>query len=44
MAGKEVQVRWRLTSTGVDGWQEGDVVFAVESEPVDLEQQSEEAS
>lgn len=32
-AGQDITVRWRLTSTGVDGWQEGEIVFAVSSEP-----------
>ncbi|MCW2952042.1 MAG: hypothetical protein JWQ48_1212 [Conexibacter sp.] len=34
--GQEIAVRWRLTSSGVDGWQEGEISFAVADEPVNV--------
>jgi hypothetical protein len=33
-AGHDLTVRWRLTSSGVDGWQEGEISFEVADEPV----------
>lgn len=37
MAGQELDIRWRLTSTGVDGWREGEITFAVAQETVDVD-------
>lgn len=35
-AGQEIKVRWRLTSSGVDGWQDGEIAFPVADEPVEV--------
>jgi hypothetical protein len=35
-AGHTIDIRWRLTSTGADGWRDGEMTFAVGEEPVDL--------
>jgi hypothetical protein len=29
----ELSIHWRITSTGVDGWQEGDIAFSLGEEP-----------
>lgn len=34
--GQDIVVRWRLTSSGVDGWQEGEITFATAAEPVEV--------
>jgi hypothetical protein len=33
-AGQHVVIGWRLTSTRVDGWEEGDVAYEVHPDPV----------
>lgn len=31
-----IRLRWRLTSTGADGWRDGEVLYEVDSQPVRL--------
>jgi hypothetical protein len=31
-----VRIRWRLTSTGVDGEQQGEITYDIERDPVEI--------
>jgi hypothetical protein len=37
LAGRSLSVGWRVTSTSADAWQEGRILYDIDSEPVDID-------